>query len=715
MANEAQSPAVTTQRHGHVLVVTVNNPPVNALSAAVRQGLLAAIEQADADADTQAVLIVSEGKTFIAGADIREFGKPPVPPALPDVCNRIEACTKPVVAALQGAALGGGLEVALGAHYRLALPAAKVGLPEVDLGLMPGAGGTQRAPRLMGVKAAAEFMLSGKPMGAQAALQAGLLDRIVDGTPEGASEGSRPAQEAGLAYANELLASDAPVRRVRDIAIPNAEAALAELSALADDTAKKSRGLFSPLKIIEAVRAAVELPFDQGMALERRLFLACIDSPQRAGLIHAFFAEREVTKVPEARAAAPRAVASLAIIGGGTMGAGIAVSALDAGFPVVMVERDAEAIARGVANVTKVYDGLLAKGRMTEAQKAAVLARFTPSTNYADVAAVDLVIEAVFEDLEVKKAVFQQLDKVCKPGAVLATNTSYLDIDAIAASTSRPQDVIGLHFFSPANIMKLLEIVVPAQVSADVVVTAFELAKRMKKVPVRAGVCDGFIGNRILATYKQAADYLMEDGASPYEIDAAVRGFGYPMGPCQVTDLAGGDIGWATRKRRAATRDPKARYVEIADRICERGWFGQKTGRGFYLYPQGARTGQPDPEVLAIVDAERAKKGITPRSFTPEEIMRRYMAAMVNEGAKVLADGIALRPLDIDVTFLYGYGFPRFRGGPMKYADTVGLDQILADLRSFAQEDPLFWQPAPLLEQLVAEGRNFDSLNQAQR
>ena len=711
MANEVVSPAVTTQLHGPVMVITVNNPPVNALSAAVRQGLVAAIEQADAEPDVRAVLIVSEGKTFIAGADIREFGKPPVPPALPDVCNRIEACTKPVVAALQGAALGGGLEVALGAHYRLALPAAKVGLPEVDLGLMPGAGGTQRAPRLIGVKAAAEFMLSGRPIGAQAALQAGLIDGVVDSV----GEGGRPALEAGLAYANELLASAAPLRRVRDIAIPNAEAALAELTTLADDTAKKSRGLFSPLKIIEAVRAAVELPFDQGMALERRLFLACIDSPQRAGLIHAFFAEREVTKVPEARAAAPRPVASLAIIGGGTMGAGIAVAALDAGFPVVMVERDAEAIARGVANVTKVYDGLLAKGRMTEAQKAAVLARFTPSTNYADVAAVDLVIEAVFEDLEVKKAVFQQLDKVCKPGAVLATNTSYLDINAIAASTSRPQDVIGLHFFSPANIMKLLEIVVPAQVSADVVVTAFELAKRMKKVPVRAGVCDGFIGNRILATYKQAADYLMEDGASPYEIDAAVRGFGYPMGPCQVTDLAGGDIGWATRKRRAATRDPKARYVEIADRICERGWFGQKTGRGFYLYSQGARTGQPDPEVLAIVEAERAKKSITPRSFSPEEIMRRYMAAMVNEGAKVLADGIALRPLDIDVTFLYGYGFPRFRGGPMKYADTVGLDQILADLRTFAQEDPLFWQPAPLLEKLVAEGRNFDSLNQALR
>jgi len=323
------------------------------------------------------------------------------------------------------------------------------------------------------------------------------------------------------------------------------------------------------------------------------------------------------------------------------------------------------------------------------------------------------VIEAVFEDLEVKKAVFAELDRVCKPGAVVATNTSYLDIDAIAASISRPQDVIGLHFFSPANIMKLLEIVVPAQVSADVVATAFELAKKLKKVPVRAGVCDGFIGNRILARYRQAADYLVEDGASPYEIDEAVRAFGYPMGPFQVSDLAGGDIGWATRKRKAATRDPRARYVQIADRICERGWFGQKTGRGWYLYPQAARTGTPDPEVLAIVDAERQRAGVKPRRFTGEEIMRRYLAAMVNEGANVVHEGIALRPLDVDVTFLYGYGFPRYRGGPMKYADTVGLDRILADIREFAQEDPQFWQPSPLLVELVAQGRNFDSLNRA--
>ncbi len=444
---------------------------------------------------------------------------------------------------------------------------------------------------------------------------------------------------------------------------------------------------------------------------------ASADSLQSQGLAHALFAEHEAANIPEASAAAPRPIAAIAVIGGGTMGAGITVSALDAGLHVTMIERDQDSIARGHANVEKVYDGLIAKGRMTPEAKAATLARYTPSTSYDDIAHVDLVIEAVFEDIEVKKAVFQELDRVCKPGAVLATNTSYLDIDAIAAATARPQDVIGLHFFSPAHIMKLLEIVVPARVSPDVVATAFELAQRMKKVPVRAGVCDGFIGNRILAVYKQAADFLLEDGASPYEIDEAVRGFGFAMGPFQVTDLAGGDIGWATRKRRrAAARAsgaPKARYVEVADRICERGWFGQKTGRGFYLYPQGSRAGQPDPEVLAIVDAERAKKGVTPRQFTPEEIMRRYMAAMINEGAKVVEEGIALRPLDVDVTFLSGYGFPRHRGGPMKYADMVGLPQVLADLREFAQEDPLFWKPAPLLEKLVAEGRNFDSLNKA--
>lgn len=686
-----------------IACITVDNPPVNAISSAVRRGLMEAVEAADADPSVNAILIVGQGANFVAGADIREFGQAPQPPSLPEVCNRIEDCSKPVVAALRGAALGGGLEIALAAHYRVALADTKLGLPEVQLGLMPGAGGTVRAPRLAGAQAALDLMLSGRHIKAKEGLRLGLVDRIADG---------EDAQAAGLAYANELLAQGASVRRTRDAqGLADRAAAQAAIDAAKVDTAKKSRGLFSPLKIVEAVQAALDKPFDEAVKLEREAFLACIDSPQRAGLIHAFFAEREAAKVPEAKAAQPRALNSIGIVGGGTMGAGIAVSALDAGFPVVMVERDQASIDHGRANVEKVYDGLIKKGRMTPEAKAAVMARYTGSTDYAALADVDLVIEAVFEDIEVKQAVFKELDRVCKPGAVLATNTSYLDIDAIAASIARPQDVIGLHFFSPANIMKLLEIVVPAKVSADVVATAFALARKMKKVPVRAGVCDGFIGNRILAVYREAAMHVLEDGASPYDIDAAVREFGYPMGPFQMSDLAGGDIGWATRKRKAATRDPKARYVEVADRICERGWFGQKTGRGWYLYPEGARVGQEDPEVLAIVDAERARTGINPRSFTPEEIIRRYMAAMVNEGANVVAEGVALRPLDVDVTFLYGYGFPRHRGGPMKYADMVGLDKVLDDIREFAKVDPLFWKPSPLLERLVAEGKNLDSLN----
>ncbi len=442
-----------------------------------------------------------------------------------------------------------------------------------------------------------------------------------------------------------------------------------------------------------------------------------LSAAEAAALAHLQRAEAAVMDTPEARVAQPRPLHKVGVVGGGTMGAGIAVALLSAGLPVVMVERDEAALAQGRARIDKVYDGHVAKGRLTPEGKAEVMARWQGAVSYDAFADVDLVIEAVFEDMAVKHAVFAELDRVCKPGAVLATNTSYLDIDEIARGTSRPGDVIGLHFFSPANIMKLLEIVVPAKVSADVVATGFALAQRLKKVPVRAGVCDGFIGNRILAVYRQAADYLMEDGASPYEIDAAVRAFGYPMGPFQVADLAGGDIGWATRKRRRAAvlaaGAPRGRYVEVADRICERGWFGQKTGRGFYLYPNGTRAGQPDPEVLAIVTAERASKGVTPRAFTPEEIMRRYMAAMVNEGAKVVAEGVALRPLDVDATFLAGYGFPRWRGGPMHWADTVGLDKVLADIEAFAQEDALFWQPAPLLRQLVAAGRGFASLNHA--
>ncbi|ASL45304.1 Fatty acid oxidation complex subunit alpha [Burkholderia sp. AD24] len=695
---------VTHALRGKVLLVTIDHAPVNALSADVRRGLAAAIDAADADPAVEAVLIVGAGRNFIAGADIREFGKPPVPPSLPDVCNRIEACTRPVVAAIHGAALGGGLEVALAAHYRIAVDGAKLGLPEVQLGLLPGAGGTQRTPRLIGAAAALDLMLSGRHASAQEALALGLVDRV------GSSD---DLLAEGLAYTQALLTAHAPVRRTREAtALADRAASLAAVATARADTAKKSRGLFSPLKIVDAVEAAIEQPFDEGLRSERKLFLECLDSPQRAGLIHAFFAEREVLKAPETRSAKPRTLDAIGVVGGGTMGAGIAVAVLDAGLPVTMIERDDASLARGRAHIEKVYDGLIAKGRLSVEKKTAVMARWSGSTSYDALANADLVIEAVFEDLAVKQAVFAELDRVCKKGAVLATNTSYLDIDAIASSISRPADVIGLHFFSPANIMKLLEVVVPKQVSADVVATAFELAKKLRKTPVRAGVCDGFIGNRVLAVYRSAADAMMEDGASPYQIDAAVRAFGFPMGPFQVVDLAGGDIGWATRKRRAATRNPAARYVQISDRLCERGWFGQKTGRGFYLYPEGSRSGTPDPEVEAIIDAERERAGITPRTFTDEEIVRRYMAAMINEGANVVHEGIALRPLDVDVTFLYGYGFPRYRGGPMKYADMVGLPTILADIREFAKADPLFWQASPLLVDLVERGADFASLNQ---
>lgn len=703
MSCETALPIVESALHGNILVLTLNNPPVNALGVEIRRGLLATIDSANDNPAVEAILLVGAGRHFCGGADIREFGQTPQAPTLPEVVKRIEDSSKPVLAAIQGVALGGGLEVALAAHYRLATGSARLGLPEVLLGLLPGAGGTQRLPRLIGAKAALELMLSGRHLSAREALDLGLLDRLGD---------SDDALAEGLAYMRQLLAQGATVRRTRDAqALSEPAAQRQAIDAARQQATQKFRGLLSPLHIIQAVEAALDQSFEDGLREERRLFLECLDSPQRAGLVHAFFAEREVLKAPETRAAAPRAIARVGVVGGGTMGAGIAVTVLDAGLEVTMIERDQDALNRGRGNVEKVYDTLIDKGRLTQADKAATLARFRASTDYQDLAQADLVIEAVFEDMAAKLAVFAELDRVCKAGAVLASNTSYLDINAIAQSVSRPADVIGLHFFSPANIMKLLEIVVPAKVATEVVATAFELAKQLRKVPVRAGVCDGFIGNRILAVYRQAADYMMEDGASPYQIDQALRDFGFPMGPFQVADLAGGDIGWATRQRKAATRDPRARYVQIADRLCERGWFGQKTGRGYYLYAQGPRSASQDPEVLAIIDAERARVGITPRAFSNAEILRRYMAAMINEGANVVHEGIALRPLDVDITLIHGYGFPRYRGGPLKYADQYGLPQVLADIREFAEEDPLFWTASPLLVQLVERGENFDSLN----
>ncbi|MER1940775.1 3-hydroxyacyl-CoA dehydrogenase NAD-binding domain-containing protein [Castellaniella sp. FW104-16D08] len=701
-------PAVDWRREGPVLLVRIDHPPVNALGVEVRRGLLAALEAAQADQAVQAILLLAKGRNFMAGADIREFGQAPQAPLLTEVCNQIEACSRPVIIAVQGAAFGGGLEVVLAAHYRLAVPGAKFGLPEVTLGLLPGAGGTQRAPRLIGVEAALKLMLDGKPVTARQALDMGLVDRLANGTD--------PLAE-GLAYVQELLAAGAVVRPTRDRAIA-AEAVPATRQAIEvarGGLGKQYRGLFSPARIIDAVEAVLDVPFDEGLRLERTLFLQCLDTPQRQALVHAFFAEREAAKVPEADRAAPRPVEQVGIVGGGTMGVGIAIAMLDAGLPVVMIERDATSLARGQAYVGKVYDSLVQRGRMDAAERDRRLSLFSGATDYAALAQADLVVEAVFENMAVKSTVFIELDRVCKPGAVLASNTSYLDINTLAKAVSRPQDVIGLHFFSPANIMKLLEIVVPEQVADEVVATGFALARRLKKVAVRAGICDGFIGNRVLAVYRQAADYLLADGASPYQIDQAVRHFGFPMGPFQVSDLAGGDIGWATRKRRAATRDPLLRYVPVADRLCERGWFGQKTGRGWYQYPDGARIGQEDAEVLAILAEERRTLGVVPRTFTEDEILRRYLAAMVNEGANVVHQGIALRPLDVDVVMLYGYGFPRYRGGPLHYADQIGLDKILADIQAFAAEDPHFWKPSPMLLQLVAQGRHFKDLNQLPR
>ncbi len=692
------SEAVEYAREGDIAVLAVNNPPVNALGQAVRRGLWGGIERAEREG-AKAVLIHGLGRTFPAGADIREFGKPPQEPWLPDLCNRIEASPLVVVAAIHGTALGGGLEVALSAHYRIAVPSARVGLPEVHLGILPGAGGTQRLPRVAGVEKALDMITTGRHVGAAEALEAGILDRIDEGDP----------REIGLAWARELLAQGATRRPTGEMPAPapiDFEAAIAAVK-------KRARGQMSPVWAARAVQAACELPFAEGLKRERELFTELMNSDQREGLVHAFFAERAVAKLPELKGVAPRPLQAVGIIGGGTMGAGIATAALLAGLSVTLVEMTDEAAQAARARIEGNLKGAVKRGKISEEKFAELTERaLTLTTSYDDLADADLVIEAVFEDMAVKKQVFAKLDAACKPGAVLATNTSYLNIDEIAAATGRPQDVIGLHFFSPAHVMKLLEVVVADRTAPDVVATGFAVGKRLGKVCVCAGVCDGFIGNRILAKYRTCADYMLLDGATPWQIDRALEDFGFAMGPYAVADLAGLDIGWAVRKRkRAEGMDPRARDFTWADRLCEAGHFGQKTGRGYYDYAEGPRNRKPNPEVMPLIEADRAAQGITPRDFTDDEIVRRYMAAMVNEAARVVGEGIARRPLDVDVTLLYGYGFPRWRGGPMKWADMAGLPALLEDIRKWAEEDEYFWQPAPLLEQLVAEGRTFDDLN----
>jgi 3-hydroxyacyl-CoA dehydrogenase len=685
-----------------VVVITVQNPPVNALSVAVRRGLETAISRFAADAEARIAVLIGAGRTFIAGADIKEFGKPPQEPCLPDLIQRIETTDKPVVAVLHGTALGGGLEVALGAHYRLALPGVKVGMPEVTLGLIPNAGGTQRLPRLIGVDATLNLITSGRPVSAQQALEMGIVDQI--------SQDSDP-RTAGVTYARNLIAQGATARRISEMDAPDVAAGC--LDGWREKLVTKARGQLSPLVCVDAVDAATALSFAAGMRRERELFLSMLDSPQRPALFHAFFAERKVSKLPELQGITARGIAEVGIIGGGTMGAGITVSCLLNGLDVTLIERNDGAAAQATTTVTQLLGDSLRRGKLSKVKHDSILIDdFRTATDYKALKSADLVIEAVFENMDVKRDVFRKLDAECKPGAILASNTSYLDINEIAAITNRPQDVIGLHFFSPAHMMRLLEVVVPDATAPDVVATGFALAKTLGKIAVRAGVCDGFIGNRILATYRGAADHMVLDGASPYDIDRALRAFGFAMGPFEVSDLAGLDIGWATRKRKAPTLDPRARVAKFADRLCELGRFDQKTGRGFYIYSDGSRRGTPDPEVLGLIDDERAELGTTPQVMEDETIVRRYMAAMINEAAKVVAEGIARRPLDVDVTFLAGYGFPRHRGGPMYYADKVGLPTLLADLERYAQNDAYFWQPAQLIRDLVANGQSFANLNE---
>ena len=705
------SKAVTYECSDDIAQISINNQPVNALSQSVRQGLVDCIDQFSNDAAARIVVIQGCGRLFLGGADISEFGKPPLAPSLPDVVNHIEACNKPVVAAIHGAALGGGLEVAMGAHYRLAAMGTKLGMPEVKIGLIPGATGTQRLPRLIGIDEALKMITSGQPATCDDALEHGLIDKLVPDSDIAA---------AGLEFAKQILSGEfvderaepSLVRRTGDRTVSDIGAdALARWRRTIES---KARGEVAALKAIDAVELSSQLELHKGIAAERRMFSELMDTPQRAGLIHAFFSERKVAKLPEIEGLKARDISQIGVIGGGTMGAGIATSALLSGYSVVLIERDADLIDRARATIKGNLEGAVKRGKISQSLFEEIFSkRLQTLTNYNALSHADLIIEAVFESMEVKKTVFEALDAIAKPSAILATNTSYLDIDEIAAITRRPESVIGLHFFSPAHVMKLLEVVVAKQTHPDIVATAFALAKRLGKTAVKAGVCDGFIGNRMLRNYRTAADHIVLDGASPYQIDRALTDYGFAMGPYAVADLAGLDIGYASRQRRAPIAHPRERYPIFADELYSRGRLGQKTRKGYYLYPEGSRKGIEDPEVEAIVAKSRVEAGIKPRTFTDDEIVRRYMAAMINEAAMLLAEGIALRPLDIDVVLLYGYGYPRWRGGPMHTADKMGLSKVLSDIESFALEDDFFWQAAPLITQLVEQGRDFSSLNSA--
>ena len=687
-----------------IAVIEISNPPVNAISAAVRTELLHTVNKLSTEKNIKAIVITAPERTFLAGADIKEFGKDIDAPILSEICDKIEDLDKIVVASLHGTPLGGGLEVAMSAHYRIAAPKTKVGLPEVLLGILPGAGGTQRLPRLCGVSMALDMMLTGKHVPAEEAFKNGIIDEIAP---------NDKTVENGISYAQKLISEGFDVRPTSKITskIDNLEEIGVSIAQAKANALKKYKNLFSPHNIIKSVEEGLSLNFRAAIKNERKLFKECIESTQRQGLIHSFFAERAITKIPELKNGNPSELQKIGIIGGGTMGTGISMAAMNAGFNVIMIEQNQEAIKKAYDKINSTYDRNVKLGRMTTEQKSLIMNLFHSNTDMGVLQDRDLIIEAVFENMDVKKEVFIKLNEICNKKCILASNTSYLDVNEIATVVDNPKRVIGLHFFSPANIMKLLEIVVADNTSDDTVSTAFLLAKKMRKVPVRSGVCDGFIGNRILSKYLVGTYHMVEDGASPFHIDRVLREFGCAMGVFQVIDLAGGDIGWATRKRKAPFRHKDDRYVEIADRVCERGWFGQKTSKGYYLYGEGIDFLTPNPEIETICNDERKRVGINPKDFNDQEILDRYIAAMVYEGTKILQEKIAVRPSDIDVVYTNGYGFPKWRGGPMKYADMVGLEKILSNIEKFSQEDKRFWSPPQLLQDLVNKGKNFDSLN----
>jgi 3-hydroxyacyl-CoA dehydrogenase len=644
--------SVTVEVNGGIATVTLSNPPVNALSHAIRQGLADAIRATEANPEVRASVLIGAGSSFIAGADIREFGKPMQEPDLPSVVRMLDAVTKPWVAAIQGVALGGGLEVALGCSHRVATATAKLGLPEVHLGIIPGAGGTVFLPRVVPANHALEMISSGKPISGAKAAELGLVDKVAAGD----------ILEAARALAAEAADGVMPTPLMERAAEPPED--ITAYKALKTRIRNKARGQLSPLATIDAVDRSLDLDAEAAFDAERAAFIDLRDTTQSTALRHIFFAERSASKIARVKGATPRPLAQIGVIGGGTMGAGIAVSCLTSGLSVTMIERDAAALEAGLARVRDTLASSAKRGLLSSAAQAKAEAGLSGSIDYAALAEVDLVIEAVFEDMDVKKQVFAELDRVTKPEAILASNTSYLDINEIGASTQDPSRVFGLHFFSPAHIMKLLELIVTEAAAPDVLATGLALGKRLKKVTMPSGVCDGFIGNRVMSAYRREADYMLEDGALPQDVDAAMVAFGFPMGVFQMADLAGLDIGWATRKRKAPTRDPNERYVEIADRLCEQGRFGRKTGKGWYDYSDD-KNGRPDPEVTALIEAESARRDITRVPMSREDIIARILEMMQAEGEKILAEGIAESPEAIDVVMVNGYGFPRWRGGPM--------------------------------------------------